>query len=134
MVWYPSAKMHSEMGVIISGYGMQSIPAFNKLPNTEAKIAASRRAVERLHPGHGQDLHSPMFVVWEKIPFNQGAWISGASGEYFKGPYNAFLQPDERIYFAGDYCSHLLTWQEGAALSAHRTVKMIGERARLAKA
>ena len=134
MVWYPSAKMHSEMGVIISGYGMQSIPAFNKLPNTEAKIAASRRAVERLHPGHGQDLHSPMFVVWEKIPFNQGAWISGASGEYYKGPYNTFLEPDERIYFAGDYCSHLLTWQEGAALSAHRTVKMIGERARLAKA
>jgi monoamine oxidase len=75
-----------------------------------------------------------MFVVWQKIPFNQGAWISGVSGEYYKGPYNAFLQPDERIYFAGDYCSHLLTWQEGAALSAHRTVKMIGERARLAKA
>jgi monoamine oxidase len=42
----------------------------------------------------------------------------------------AFLKPDERIYFAGDYCSHLLTWQEGAALSAHRTVKMIGDRVR----
>src|SRR5215470_13373286 len=126
MVWYPSGYLHNEFGVLLSGYGMQSIKEFNELPNLESKLTASRAAVERLHPGHGQDLHSPMFVVWEKIPFNQGAWISGASGEYYKGPYNAFLEPDERIYFAGDYCSHLLTWQEGAALSAHRTVKMIG--------
>jgi monoamine oxidase len=130
MVWYPSAHMHSDIGVLLSGYGMQSIPAFNELPTVDAKIAASRDAVERLHPGHGKDLHSPMYVVWEKIPYSEGAWISGASGEYYKGPYNAFLQPDERIYFAGDYCSHLLTWQEGAALSAHRTIKMIAERVR----
>jgi monoamine oxidase len=133
MVWYPSGYLHNDFGVLLSGYGMQSIPAFNQLPNLEAKIAASRAAVERLHPGHGKDLRCPMYVVWEKIPFNQGAWISGASGEYYKGPYRAFLEPDDRIYFAGDFCSHLLTWQEGAALSAHRTVNMISERVRVAK-
>lgn len=134
MVWYPSGDMHTDIGVLISGYGMQSIPAFNELPNVEAKLAASRAAVERLHPGHGKDLHSPMYVLWEKIPYNQGAWISGASGEYHNGPFKAFLEPDQRIYFAGDYCTHLLTWQEGAALSAHRTVKMIAEHVRLARA
>jgi monoamine oxidase len=133
MVLYPSAGMHSDLGVLISGYGMQSIPAFNELPSVEAKLAASRTAVERLHPGHSHNLQSPVYVAWEKIPYHQGAWISGASGEYHKGPYNAFLEPDDRIYFAGDYCSHLLTWQEGAALSAHRTVKMISKRVRLAK-
>ena len=132
MVWYPSGKMHSDMGVLLSGYGLQSLPAFNQLPNMEAKIAASRAAVERLHPGHGKDLNSPMYVVWEKIPYDQGAWI-GTAG-YYSGPYKAFIEPDERIYFAGDHCSHVVTWQEGAALSAHRTVKMIGERLRAAKA
>lgn len=134
MVWYPCGDLHHEYGVLISGYGMQSIPEFNELPNVEARLAASRAAVERLHPGHSKDLSNPMYVVWEKIPFSQGAWISGASGEYYKGPYRAFLEPDDRIYFAGDYCSHLLTWQEGAALSAHRTVNMISERVRAAKA
>jgi len=134
MVWYPSGYLHNEFGVLLSGYGMQSIAAFNELPNLESKLTASRAAVERLHPGHGKDLQRPMYVVWEKIPFNQGAWISGASGEYHKGPYQAFLEPDGRIYFAGDFCSHLLTWQEGAALSAHRTVNMISERVRTAKA
>jgi monoamine oxidase len=133
MVWYPSGGMRADVGVLLSGYGMQSIPEFNQLPNVEAKFAASRAAVERLHPGHGKDLHSPMYVVWEKIPYNQGAWISGAGGEYHNGPFKAFMQPDQRIYFAGDYCSHLLTWQEGAALSAHRTIKMISDHVRVSR-
>src|SRR5687768_2172900 len=60
MVWYPSSSMHGDLGVLISGYGMQSIPAFNDLPTVDAKLAASRAAVERLHPGYGNDLHSPM--------------------------------------------------------------------------
>jgi monoamine oxidase len=134
MVWYPSGYLHNDYGVLISGYGMQSIPAFNQLPSVEAKLDASRDAVERLHPGHGKDLRSPVFVLWQKIPFSQGAWISGATGQYHNGPYTAFIEPDEHIYFAGDFCSHLLTWQEGAALSAQRTVNMIAERVRNSRA
>jgi len=133
MVWYPSGKMHSDRGVLLSGYGLQSLPAFNQLPNIEARLAASRAAVERLHPGHGKDLSSPMYVVWEKIPYNQGAWIS-SFGDYYTGPYRAFLEPDGRIYFAGDHCSYVVAWQEGAALSAHRTIRMISDRVRSVKA
>ncbi len=132
MVWYPSGHMHTDMGVILSGYGLQSLPAFNQLPNVEAKFAASRAAVETLHPGHGKDLSSPIFVVWEKIPYHQGAWIS-SFGDYYTGPYRAFLEPDDRIYFAGDHCSHVVAWQEGAALSAHRTINMISERVRASR-
>ncbi|HTW64886.1 MAG TPA: FAD-dependent oxidoreductase [Bryobacteraceae bacterium] len=133
MVWYPSGKMHTDVGVVLSGYGLQSLPAFDQLPNMEARFAASRAAVETLHPGHGKDLSSPMYVAWDKIPYNQGSWIS-SFGDYYTGPYRAFLEPDGHIYFAGDHCSHVVAWQEGAALSAHRTVQMIGERVRSAKA
>jgi monoamine oxidase len=133
MVMYPSSNLDHEYGVLVSGYGMQSIPAFNELPGIEARFAVSRAAVERLHPGRGAELRSPVYVAWEKVPFSQGAWITGAA-DYYKGPYTTFLKPDDRIYLAGDFCSHLLTWQEGAVLSAHRTVNMIGERVRAAKA
>jgi len=131
MVWYPSGGLESEMGVLLSGYGLQSLPAFNALPNMEAKLEASRAAVERLFPGHGQNLRSPIYVAWEKIPYNQGAWVGQAG--YYAGPYRAFIEPDDRIYFAGDHCSHVVTWQEGAALSAQRTVSMIAERVKLSK-
>ena len=133
MVLYPSGNLHNRYGVLISGYGMQTNQAFNALPTVEARLAASRAAVERLHPGHGRDLQNPMYILWGKTPFSQGAWLTGAS-DYYKGPYKAFLEPDDRIYFAGDFCSHLLTWQEGAVLSSHRTVNMISERVRNTRA
>ena len=37
-------------------------------------------------------------------------------------------QPDRRVYFAGDHTSHIVGWQEGAALSAIRAVNMIGQK------
>ncbi len=91
----------------------------------EAKFAASRTAVEKLHPGRGKELTKPVYVSWQKIPFNLGSWVRNDG--YFEGPYKEFLQPDGRIYFAGDFCSHLTVWQEGAALSAQRTARMIVE-------
>ncbi|MGA8232474.1 MAG: hypothetical protein WB795_13430, partial [Candidatus Acidiferrales bacterium] len=47
---------------------------------------------------------------------------------YFNGPYREFIVPDDRIYFAGDHCSRIIGWQEGAALAAQRTILMIVSR------
>jgi monoamine oxidase len=124
-VWYPSGGMFSEKGVLVAGYGTES-GEFGRLPSMEAKFAASRAAVEKLHPGRGKELTKPLYMSWAKIPFNLGSWIRGDG--YHDGPYKEFLSPDGRIYFAGDHCSHLTTWQEGAALSAQRSVEMIARR------
>ena len=92
------------------------------------------KAVEKLHPGYGAQLHNPIYVGWGKIPYNIGSWVRGFShpqgneGSYYDGPYQELIQPDGRFYFAGDHCSHLNAWMEGAALSAHRAVGMIAER------
>lgn len=129
LVWYPSAKMFSETGVVISGYATEHGSDFGKLPDIEAKIAASREAVEKLHPGFGQQLTNPMYMYWAKVPFNLGSWVGGGRGaNYYDGPYKEFIQPDDRYYFAGDHCAHIGAWQEGAALSAHATIKMISNR------
>ena len=126
-VWYPSGGLLSERGVLVAGYGTES-GEFGRLPSLEAKFAASRAAVEKLHPGRGNELTKPLYVAWAKIPFNLGSWVGG--DRYHDGPYKEFLTPDGRVYFAGDFCSHLTTWQEGAALSAQRTVEMITKRVR----
>jgi monoamine oxidase len=135
LVWYPSANPFSESGVVLSGYGPEGNSEFGRLPSVEAKIAASRQAIENLHPGCGQHLRNPVYVSWGKIPYNQGSWVRGFSNPssergYYDRAYNDFIEPDDRIYFAGDHCSHLNAWMEGAALAAHRAVKMIAERVR----
>jgi len=135
MVWYPSAKLMSKRGVIISGYAMENWTDFGKLPSYEAKIAASRAAVEKLHPGKSQELEKPLYISWGKVPYSLGSWVSRGpdyppanEAAYYGGPYREFIVPDDRIYFAGDHCSHIIGWQEGAALAAQRAVAMIASR------
>jgi monoamine oxidase len=42
--------------------------------------------------------------------------------------YETLTQPDGPIYFAGCHVSHVVAWQEGAALSSRRAVQMISDR------
>jgi len=150
LVWYPSARLFSEKGVLIGGYSMESRPgsppladvlastpaafrttakngyAFGHLPNMQAKIEASRRSVELLHPFHGKDLTKPIYISWGQIPWNLGSWISFNLGT--QDTLATLQAPDRRIYFAGDHTSHIVGWQEGAALSAHRVIRQLGAR------
>jgi monoamine oxidase len=135
VVWYPSAKIMSPRGVIISGYSVENWDDFGKLPSFEAKIAASRVAIEKLHPGKSKELEKPMYISWGKVPYNLGSWASRGAGfpptsesAYYDGPYRELIVPDDRIYFAGDHCSHIIGWQEGAALAAQRAIMMIVSR------
>ena len=48
--------------------------------------------------------------------------------------YQTLIQPDGPIFFAGDHCSHIVGWQEGAALSSLRAVQMIADRTKAAQA
>ena len=150
LVWYPSARLFSQKGVLIGGYsiefgpsygplpdlvakselGLRSVTAngyaFGHLPSMQAKLDASRRSIELLHPGHGKDLAKPIYISWGHIPFNLGSWISL---DWNDEKALATLQtPDRRVYFAGDHTSRLVGWQEGAALSAYRVINQLGAR------
>ena len=127
VVWYPSARLFSERGIVVSGYSVENGTAFGKLPTMQAKLDASRQAVELLHPGHGKDLSKPVYISWGQIPYNLGAWISGF-GHAGPGSLDVLLAPDRRVYFAGDHTSHLVGWQEGAALSSYRVINQLGAR------
>jgi monoamine oxidase len=126
LVWYPSDRIHAERGILVSGYTTENASNIGGLPTLEAKLAASRQAVEKLHPGYGKELTSPVYVSWGRVPYSLGSWVNrglGASGSlYYDSAYRVLQEPDDRIYFAGDHLSQLGAWQEGAVLSAHRTV------------
>ena len=133
VVWYPSYNLFSPQGAIVSGYSIENGTPFGKLPTVQAKLDASRQAIEKLFPGRGNELHDPVYISWGQIPFNLGSWISGKRdqngfGEQNPHDYAVITRPDRRLYFAGDHTSHIVGWQEGAAFSAIRAVNMIGDR------
>src|SRR5580700_7966165 len=90
-------------------------------------VAVSRHSIELLHPGRSQELKNPVYVSWGHIPYNLGSWVSGFETGVPSG-YEVWIQPQGRIYLAGDHTSHIVGWQEGAALSAHRALNLIADR------
>jgi monoamine oxidase len=155
-IWFPSAGMFSERGVLVSGYTDEVNLPFSKL-TLEEKLAESRRSIERLHPGHGKELEKPMYVCWGKIQYNEGSWIQSYGPGQRRSPgvrltpqtgqvqsalaartqtnpgYETLIEPDGRIIFAGDHVSHVVAWQEGAALSALRAVQQVADRVKAAR-
>ena len=133
VVWYPSWGMFTERGVVISGYSIENGTAFGKLPSKQAKLDASRGAMEKLHPGFSQQMEKPVYMSWGQIPWNEGSWVSRRPGggfdeagaDYYNGPYKVITQPDWPFVFAGDHTARVGAWQEGAALSAHRAAELI---------
>jgi monoamine oxidase len=129
-IWYPSSRLMHPTGVVVSGYTDELDTPFYKLTLAE-KFEASRLSVEKLHPGHGTELKNPVFCGWSRVPWNEGSWIRSYGG----GPsgYDVIIQADGPIYFAGDTASHIVGWQEGAALSARRAVGMIADKVKMAR-
>jgi monoamine oxidase len=140
LVWYPSAKLLSPTGVLVAGFnsehndlgglgrnfgsGSGGPTPFGALPSMEAKLDASRAAVEALHPGRSQLLAKPIYVSWAKIPYSLGCFANN----FMPSSASAYAQlekPEGHTYFAGDYLSHLVGWQEGAVLSAHHAIERI---------
>jgi monoamine oxidase len=124
VVWYPSANLFSDKGVIVSGYGIENGTPFEKL-DYAGKLAASRQAIEHLHPGCSKELSKPVYVSWGHIPYNLGSWITHFGAKNALPGYQRLLEPDGAVYMAGDHVTHLVGWQEGAALSAHRAISQI---------
>jgi len=145
LVWYPSNGLFTKRGILLSGFNFETNDGansssltpraddpsfsaigtpteFGKLPSMEAKLEASRAAVELLHPGHGKSLAKPIYVSWSKIPYSLGCLAINGGGPSITSAYAQLSQPDGRLFIAGDYVSHLVGWQEGAALAAHRAI------------
>jgi monoamine oxidase len=132
LVWYPSAKLFSQKGVIVAGFNLEqyddgALTDFGKLGSMDAKLAASRKAVEILHPGHGKDLAKPLYINWAQIPWQLGC-VGQTDLPDAQDAYARLNQPDGRVFFAADWLSRLSGWQEGAILSAHSAINGIAAR------
>jgi monoamine oxidase len=128
MVWYPSDRFFSEKGILLGGYATRDAgDLLGKKPLTE-QLELSRAAIEALHPGRGRELEKPMAVTWSKVPHSLG--ISARYTTDQDANYAVLSAPDGPYHFAGEHLSHVGAWQEGAMLSARRTINMIDQHRR----
>ncbi|MGI4854332.1 MAG: flavin monoamine oxidase family protein [Janthinobacterium lividum] len=130
VIWYPSAKLLSPKGILCTGYEDEMNWGWEKLGMQE-KFETARKQLEKIHPGNGKELTKPLICMWRHIPYNEGSWIRSYGGGDVG--YKTLLQPDGPIFFAGDHTTHIVGWQEGAALSGKRAAQMICDQVKVAK-
>jgi monoamine oxidase len=127
LVWYPSDRFFSPNGILLGAYIIRDADAFASKPLPE-QFEMTRAAIEALHPGRGRVLEKPMAIAWSKVPYSLG--IAARYGSDQDANYARLGEPDGPFYFAGEHLSHVGAWQEGAILSARRTINMIDQNRR----
>jgi monoamine oxidase len=129
-VLYPSHGIGKRDGVLVGSYIFGIFPDetdMAKYPVAE-RVARALVSGEKLHPGYAEKLRKGVSVAWPNVPHNLGAWANWQDGQREKEGYRTLLEADGPIYFAGEHLSNYMSWQEGAILSAHRVIEMLGAR------
>jgi monoamine oxidase len=136
-VIYPSGGFGSRKGVLVAayvaGWTNQDNPQKFAAYSDEQRLRVSRESIEALHPGRSKLLTKGVSVGWGLVPYSEGVgaiWGGGPGGNARGDQYAELLRPEGPIVFAGEHLSYQGLWQEGAALSAHEALKLVGAMAK----
>ena len=129
-IWYPSHGYLGERGLIVGAYNFfAEADAFASM----TPQAREARALEQGRKVHGDayvdEFVSSFSASWRRIAHSEGGWIAwdertGSVGE----AYARLLEPQGRVYLAGDHLTLMTAWQHGAFESARSVVTQLHQR------
>lgn len=128
-IWYPSeGYLVKPKGIVVGAYnfGGNAVSYGNSSPAERIERALAQG--EKVHPQYRAEYESGWTVAWQKVRYNQGGWASW-SGNARATTYPLLLEPDGRIYIAGEHMSYIGSWMAGGFESARRVVSEIHARA-----
>jgi Monoamine oxidase len=118
-IWYPSYGFFGERGVLVGYYTIGAgSDVYTRLSHRERH----RRALTQGKKIHGEKYRTGVLssasVAWMRQPYIEGAWASFSD----PGVLGTLRRPAGRVYFAGDWLTHLNAWIAGALESARAVV------------
>ena len=127
-IWYPSHGYHSPRGVLVGYYNTgKKADAYSALSPGAREARALDQGMKIHGPKYRTELANSFTIAWDRAPYIEGAWqkIPHGPDDPVYAPLN---QPAGRVYFAGDWLSHVVSWQHGAFVSARKTVMALHSR------
>jgi monoamine oxidase len=117
-------------GVFIASYSWgQDARRLGAMPATERESLVIQQVLQ-VHP----ELDDPGMILaraswaWDSYRWCGGAFAFYQPGQFMRMHWHV-IQPEGRIYFAGEHCSHSHSWMEGALESAEKAVDAVLARA-----
>jgi len=126
-IFYPSYDYLSGKGILIGYYN------FNEKALATGELSYAQRerlALEKgslIHPQYKDEFETSFSVSWHKTKYSMGGWALYSAQER-QTIYKALLQPDQRVYFAGEHLTYLNAWMAGALESARSVVASLHSR------
>ena len=126
-IWHPSYGFFGERGVLLGYYNSGADARRYDALTPRARVSrAVAQGVKIYGEKYRSELVSAFSVAWRRTPHIEGGWLRWPDGT--EREYALLNQPAGRVYFAGDWLTHLISWQAGAFLSARAAVTRIHER------
>jgi monoamine oxidase len=135
-IWYPSSGYLTKKGVLIGLYNyFEDAQAFDVLTPSQR----TDRAIDVGRAVHGEvyrtEFETSFSAQWARVRHSEGGWVlwpdrTGPSS----ATYRRLLEPQGRLYFAGDHMSYVTSWQHGAFESARYVVMQLHQRVLAAEA
>jgi monoamine oxidase len=121
-IWYPSTGFHSQRGILTGYYNTgDEADIYSELNHVEREARAIAQGMKIHGPKHRTELAASFSVAWNRVPHIEGGWMKIPGGP--EAPVYAPLnRPVGRVYFAGDWLSHVVSWQHGSLVSVRKVV------------
>lgn len=126
---YPNYNFFQKKGVVLGAYtygGDISVKVTGMSPKERIQWALDNG--RQIHPQYDAEYETGFAVGWHRVPWTLGcaaSWVGTTRQDH----YDTLLQPDGRVYLAGEHLSYLGAWMEGAILSALDVIEAVHERA-----
>ncbi|MGZ3273462.1 MAG: flavin monoamine oxidase family protein [Caulobacteraceae bacterium] len=94
----------------------------------EDRVKKTLEYVANVHPQAIKEFDCGAAVAWHRVPWTlgcAGAWTEELRAQY----YDDMCAVDGRIVLAGEHCSRIPAWQEGAVLSALDAIRRLHQKA-----
>jgi monoamine oxidase len=126
-IFYPSYDYLSGRGILIGYYNFneKAVATGNLSYHEREQLALDKGSL--IHPQYRQEFETSFSVSWHKTQYNLGGWAL-YSAEERQSLYRPLLQPDGRVYFAGEHMTYLNAWMAGALESARSVVAALHSR------
>lgn len=129
LISLPSGGWQKTKGVVLGAYVFQDQAAELSAQSLSERIETAVAAGEKVFPGrYGANVEASVSWFWHRAPHNLGGWAEW-SPEARASAYPTLLEPDGRIYLAGEHLSYLGGWQAGAIESAWAQIEKLHHRA-----
>jgi monoamine oxidase len=83
---------------------------------------------QKVFPEYTESNDGSFSIAWHRVPFNMGGWAQWTEEGRAKY-YPKLLEPQGRLYLAGEHLSYITGWQEGGIESAWSQISKLHKRA-----